>query len=369
MKKTFLLFITIIVSALSLSISVTAYDEYNAEFSSKTQDSLFSSIDDETQKVLSQFGIEDFSSAYDASFSNLIEYFSTNIKEKAGDAVKCFFLLFIVTLLIAVMKAVVTDAEAADAFELLIIAVSSVISINCLYPVMQSIVSVLSVSGNFIKAYIPIFAGIIAASGKPASALTYNTLVLAMAEILSAVCSDYAIHIIGTFLAVTIGFSLGNSISADRISHLFNKASGLIFGFSASAFASVLTLKGSISAAVDSTSVKSIRYLISSMIPVVGSSISEAYSSILGSIGLIKGSAAIIGVISVLIINIPALTQGLLYYAAMNILSICGIALDCKKLSSFYGCLSCAMKFLLILTVFEIFLLVISTGLLLSFKD
>ncbi|MGN1443152.1 MAG: hypothetical protein ACI4XE_04805 [Acutalibacteraceae bacterium] len=369
MKKHFLLLTAVILFAFSLSLCASAYNDFETDFSSETQDSLFSSIDDETEKILSQFGINDFSSAYDASFSDIVSYFSTNIKEKANDAVRCFFSLFIVTLLIAVIKAVVIDGESSDAFELLTIAVSSVISINFLYPVIQSIVSVLNVSGNFIKAYIPIFAGIIAASGKPASALTYNTLVLAMAEILSAVCSDYAIHIVGAFIAVSIGFSLGNSISADRISHLFNKATSLVFGFSAGTFASVLTLKGSLSAAVDSTSVKSIRYLISSMIPVVGSSISEAYSSILGSIGLIKGSAAIIGVVSILIINIPALAQGLLYYAAMNILSICGIALDCKKLSGFYGCLSCAMKFLLILTVFEIFLLVISTGLLLSFKD
>lgn len=357
------------VVVLTTTFAVSAYSDYDAELSSETQDNLFSAIDDKTEKILSEFGIDDLSGAYDVSFSDIAGYFSTNVKEKAAEAIKCFFSLFTVTLLIAILKSILEEKGTTDAFELLSIAVSSVIGVNFLYPVVNSIVSVLTVSGSFIKAYIPIFAGIIAASGKPASALTYNTLVLAMAEILSAVCSEYAIHIIGAFISLSIGFSLNNSISPDRISRLFNRAISLIFGFSAGTFASILTIKGSVSAAVDSASVKSIRYLISSMIPVIGSSISEAYSSILGSIGLIKGSAAIIGIVSILIINVPALIQGLLYYAAMNILSLCGIALDCKKLSGFYGCLCCAVKFLLILTVFEIFLLVISTGLLLSFKE
>lgn len=371
MKKHILFVTAVVLLAFCAGCVAFAYsdNDFCSEFSSQTQDSLFSSIDGETKEILSQFGIEDFSSAYNASFSNLAEYFSTNVKEKAAEAVKCFFSLFVMLLLMAIMKSVVADLDGSDAFELLTVTMASIVSIRFLYPVINSMITVLTLSGNFIKAYVPIFAGIIAVSGKPASALTYNTLVLAMAEILSAFCSDYAVHLIGVFIGISVGFSLSGSPSIDRITHLFNKAVSLIFGFSAGAFASVLTLKGSLSASVDSASVKSVRYLISCMIPVVGSSISEAYSSILGSIGLMKSSAALIGVVTVLVITIPALAQGLLYYAAMNILSMAGIALDCKKLSGFFNCLSCAVRFLLILAVFEIFLLVISTGLLISFKE
>ncbi|MGN1193958.1 MAG: hypothetical protein ACI4SB_00580 [Acutalibacteraceae bacterium] len=352
-----------------MSLNVSAYSETDDTYSLQVNDSLFSSVDNSTRDILEQFGIDDYKNAYNASFSNLVDYFSTNLKEKSTDAVKCFFMLFLVTVLIASVKTLASESENLDAFELLSVTVASLIGINYLYPAINSMISVLASSGNFIKAYIPIFAGIIAASGKPASALTYNTLTLAAAEIMSAVSNSYALYIIGAFISLSIAFSFNNNIDIERFNRAFSKTVSIVFGFFSGVFASALTLKGTISVAVDSTSVKSVRYLISSMIPVVGSSISEAYSSILGSIGLIKGSAAVIGIFSILIINIPAIAQGILYYLVMNILSAVGIALDCKRLSGLFGCLSCAVKFILLLIIFEVFLLVISTGLMLSFRE
>ena len=365
-----LIFILILLTVLfSASFVAFGYEETTDEYFCEMNDSLFSSIDEDTKDILAEFGIDDYKNAYSASFSNLADYFATNLKEKSAQAVKCFFMLFLVTVLIASLKTLASESENLDTFELLSVAVAATVSINYLYPAINTMISVLAVSGNFIKAYIPIFAGIIAASGKPASALTYNTLTLAAAEVISAVSNSYALSVIGAFIGLSIAFSLNSNISTERFTRAFNKAVTLIFGFCASAFASVLTVKGTISVSVDSTSVKSVRYLISSVIPVVGSSISEAYSSILGSIGLIKGSAAVIGIFSILIIGIPALAEGILYYTIMNILSTAGIALDCKRLSGLFSALGCAVRFILLLLVFEAFLLIVSTGLMLSFKE
>ena len=369
MKRKTIFVISLLLLIFFVSLFASAAEETDDTYSSQVNSSLFSSVDNSTRDVLEQFGIDDYKNAYNASFSNLADYFSSNIKEIASAALKCFFMLFMVTLLIASVKTLASENESLDAFELLSVGVASLISINCLYPAINSMISVLALSGNFMKAYIPIFAGIIAASGKPSSALSYNTLTLAGAEIMSAVSNSYALYIIGAFISLSIAFSFNNNINIDRFNRAFSKTVSIAFGFFSGVFASALTLKGTISAAVDSTSVKSVRYLISTMIPVVGSSISEAYSSILGSIGLIKGSAAVIGIFSILIINIPALAEGALYYLVMNILSAVGIALDCKRLSGFFGCLSCAVKFILLLIVFEIFLLIVSTGLMLSFRE
>lgn len=370
MKKSFIFIPVILVLAVLVSFHASAYSDLNTdEYAYEINDNLFSVIDNGTKDILEEFGIEDYTQAYNASFSNLVSYFSTNLKEKSVQAVKCFFLLSVVTLLIAGVKTLAADSNNNDAFETVSVAVSALISINCLSPAINSMISVLSLSGNFIKGYIPIFAGIIALSGKPSSALTYNTVTLAAAEILSSAANEYAVFVIGAFVCLSIGFSFSHNIDIDRFTRAFHRIISIVFGFCASVFASLLTVRGTISASVDSASVKSVRYLISTMIPVVGSSISEAYSSILGSIGLIKGSVAVIGIFSALIINIPALVQGLLYYTLMNILSVTGIALDCKRLSGFYSSLCCALKFILLLIVFEVFLLVISTGLMLSFRE
>lgn len=370
MKKTVIFITALLFFASLLSCHVAAFSEPDGEsYSSELNENLFSIMDSDTREILEEFGIENSTQAYQASFSSLVDYFSTNLKEKSTAAVRCFFLLAVVTLLIAGVKTLAADSNNNDAFETISVAVSALIGVNCLYPAISSMISVLSLCGNFIKGYIPIFAGIIALSGKPSSALTYNTVTLAAAQIISSAANEYVVFVIGAFICLTIGFSFSQNMDIDRFTRSFNRLLSLVFGLSASIFASLLTVKGTISASVDSASTKSVRFLISSMIPVVGSSISEAYSSILGSIGLMKGSVAVIGIFSVLIICIPAIVQGLLYYCLMNILSVTGIALDCKRLSGFYSGLCCALKFILLLIVFEVFLLVVSTGLMLSFRE
>jgi stage III sporulation protein AE len=105
------------------------------------------------------------------------------------------------------------------------------------------------------------------------------------------------------------------------------------------------------------------------MIPIIGSSISEAYSSLIGSINLIKGSVAIVGILVIIIINIPIIFDVLTYYIIFNLISYVADSLAVKRAADALKCFSSGMRILLLVCIFEMFIVIISTGILLSVKN
>lgn len=344
--------------------------ENSGDISENTGEELFSIMDYETLKALEEFGIEsiDYTEIYDVSFDTLIDYFSTDIKEKATQAVKLFVTLSAMILIIFAIKTL-ADESFADIIDLLSTMIITLIVVMNLNSVINSVLSVINVSSKFMMGYIPIFAGLLALSGNPSAALTYNTLALAVCEGISAFSNSIAISIIGVFYCLSISFSMNENFNLSRLVSAFSRVCSVALGFVASVFASFLSIRGIMSANVDTVSAKGIRFIISSAIPVVGSAISDAYSSLLGSLSIIKGSVAFIGILSCLIINIPAITQALLYFTVLSVLSFFCEAASNAKVSQLLKAFAAGIKFLLLIQIFEMFVLIISTGLMMNMKS
>ena len=242
-------------------------------------------------------------------------------------------------------------------------------SVNVISDSLNTVVSVLQTSGKFMLSFAPVYTLIISMSGNTASALTYNTFAVFFAEIISTVISTGAIDFIGCYFCLGISFSMNESINVGKFTTTVNRIINTFLGFIASVFTGYLSLRNILSVSVDRVSVRSIRFLISSLIPVVGSSISEAYSSLLGSINLIKSSVAIVGILVILIINTPIVIETLAYYISFNILSYTSDILSANKTGDIFRIFSRGIRILLLLCIFEMFIMIISIGIILSVKS
>lgn len=369
MKK--IIIYLILILSLLCAFSVPAFSAMqNDEIQSRTEAEIFDIIDEDTSAVLKKAGIDglDYSKIYTASFSAIKDYFSQNLKEKLSDAIRCLMLLSGVLMITAAVRLFAGANAGSYGFELVCLMAVSMLTVGKLSPVINTVLSVLNVSAKFMLGYIPIFAGIVALSGNPASALTYNTLTLAFAEGISAFSNNLAVSVIGGFYCLSISFSVGKGINLSRFVSAFSKLSSVVLGLIASLFTGLISIKGIMASGVDSVSAKGIRFVLSSMIPVVGSAISEAYGAIVGSLGLIKGSVAVVGIAASLIINIPAIVQALLYYMVLSIVSFFAEASGMNDLAGIYKAFSVGIKFLLLTEIYEMFILIISTGLMLTLK-
>ena len=372
MKK-YITYIFLTVSLIScLFLPVQAFSDAEPEkIKEEISNELESSIDSDIREKLKDMGLEDFEpeSIFNVSLDSISKFFSDTLKEKLVNNSKLFFELLGVILLAGIILSILTDDDKSDFLEIIVMIVVVLSSVRAVSVTLPAVISALEASKKFMLSFVPVYTLIVSFGGNPSGALTYNTLVLGFAEIVSALITTNITNFMGVFFCLGISFSFNSSINISRIISGVNKIFSTIIGFAASVFTGFLSLKSILSVSIDSVSVKGIRFLISSMIPIIGSSISEAYSSLIGSINLIKGSVAIVGILVIIIINIPIIFDVLTYYIIFNLISYVADSLAVKRAADALKCFSSGMRILLLVCIFEMFIVIISTGILLSVKN
>jgi stage III sporulation protein AE len=372
MKKLLSFLIVLAFSMYLLSLCTYAIENTDIEsIQQEIENELNSAIDGNVRDVLEDIGFDgfDLESVYNVSLNSISSFFSKTLKEKIQKSFSSFFELLSVILLTGIITSVFTGKNKEEFIGIFSMVIVALIALNSISSTLSAVISVLSAGEKYMLSFIPVYTLIISLSGNPASALTYNTLVMGFAEVISYFITMGVTDFLGVFYCLGISFSFNDSINISRIISSVNKIFTIIFGFSASLFTGFLSIKSILSASVDSLSVKGIRFLIGSMIPIVGSSISEAYSSFLGSINLIKGSVAFVGIIVIVIINIPIIFETIVYYASFSMLSYVAESVSANKAGDILKCFSCGMRILLLVCIFEMFIMIISTGVMLSVKS
>lgn len=372
MKKYYILpFILFLIFSLSIFyVSAVEFEDiYSLE--SEIKKDLADAIDNDVSDILEYIGVDEFTfeNVYNISFDNIGKFFSNTLKEKIKISLKTFYELFCVVLLTGVVSALFIKDSQGNFISLLSVIALTVIAVKATSASLSAVVSVLQTSGKFMMSFVPIYTFIVSLSGNPASALTYNTLVIVFAEFISYILTSGLTDMLGAFYCLSISFTLNGNINISRMISAINKFVSITLGLTASLFSGFLSIKNILSVSLDGISVKSIRFLIGSLIPVVGSSISDAYSSLLGSINIIKGSVSVIGILVIIIINTPIIFETLTYYVMFSMLSYVADAVLATKAGDVLKCFACGIRILLLLCVFEMFILIISTGILLSVKN
>lgn len=368
MKKIIIFLVSLLIFTSLTSFLAFAENEIYDE--KHISDELFSNIDSDTLSVLNELGINDLS--FDEIFSVSIYDITKFFSESLADRVKLCVHFFVQLLFFIVINVIVKSFfgfNTKDNFINIIGIVSvTLIIISKLNSLINILLSSISACGTFIVGFIPIYTILISVSGSPAAAITYNSLTFAFAQGISGFINNIFVKLSGAYFCLSISLCINEYMNVGRLINIVNKSVNFIIGFLACGFTGLLSVKGITSSAVDAASAKSIKFLLSSLIPIVGSSISDAYSSLLGSIGLIKSSVALVGILVVLIISLPALIESSVYCLSLSFLSYACEVFELDGISSAVKVFYSGLKFIVMMNVFEIFILIISTGIMLTVK-
>ena len=362
-------FCILIIFALCTSVCATDLSDVG-ELQESINSDLAEIIDKNTADVLENFGISDlnFNEIYNISFKKVTDFFAETLKEKISSTGKDIVILFSAIMFVGIISSLFTAYADENSLNMLSVIMISILAVGMIKDSLGAVASVLALSGKFMLGFAPIYTMLISFSGNTASALTYNTSAMLIAELISSFISNNIVDFMGVFFCLGISFSLNSNINIGRFSSGVNRVIGISLGFIASVFTGFLSLKNVLSVSVDRVSVRSVRFLISSLIPVVGSSISDAYSSLLGSINLIKSSVALVGILVIVIINTPIIAETLIYYISFNLLGHLSDSLSVGRAGDVLRVLSSGVRILLLLCIFEMFIMIITTGIMLSVK-
>lgn len=241
-------------------------------------------------------------------------------------------------------------------------AVLSVPVLDCL----RSITEVTDGAAAFLTAYIPVMTGILLTAGRTASAASYNTLMFLGCEGAALLIRSVFLPVAGILLALGVTGSVTGDSRLQGVGKMIRRAAGWALGLVLILFIGLMTLQTSVSAAADTVTAKSAKYLLGSLIPVVGSSVSDAVMAARGCIDLIRTSVGGFGILVIAAIFLLPMVRVLAWYCAFSIGSFLGELLGAKALRSLMD--SFASGFGLLLSALTAFAAVSAacTGLLLS---
>lgn len=373
MKKTviflcaLLLFLLIPVSSYSMDYSE---EEYNKTLSSYDLSSFEKELDADTYKMLDELGVLDFSyeSITGLSFNDIVGLLKSLFQKKAELPIKSSVTVLVFILLSAFLQSLKVESD--NSVNMIYSTATALLVATVVLVKLTSTVSLasmaISVASNFVYAFIPVFCSIVVASGGITTGFSTNTTLLILAQGLSFISSNVFMPIVNCYLALGVTSSLRYELNLDKLLSSVKKIITTCISFVSGVFVSVLSVKTAVAGRADMLGLRSIRFAINSVVPVIGSSISEGLLSIQAYSSLIKSSVGIVGVVAVVLVFLPSIIEVVLWRISLTLCVIVSDVFGDKSVSAVLNAFLNTLLLINVILILSMVTTVISFGILIA---
>lgn len=358
------------------SFNAYAFDYDNDEYGSMLSGydtSFVEELDDESREVLDALGLLDFdySKIINLSMSDLINIFKDLFIQKLQSPLKSVALVFIILCLSSFFQGIKEASQEGEISSLFSSVSAIVIALILLAEIKETIAvsaASISVCADFIFAFVPAFLIIVAASGNTLAAVTSNGMLLALGQAVNYISKNLFLPVSNCFLALSIASGIRSDSNLQAFIQTLKKYITTAISLCATGFVSVLSIKTVVAAKADVIGIRSIRFAINSVVPVIGGAISEGLLSIQAYSSLVKSSVGIVGIIAVAAIFLPSIISVSIWRL---FLSLCSAVSDVFNDGSVKCILDAFINALLIMNVLLLLTMtttIISIGILIAAK-
>ena len=329
---------TVLLVGLPLPVSAQSADElYREQLDASGGDALPDSLPDDSRTLLEQLGITapDASQFTSLDIRNVLSALARLLDTVAGKPLSvCATVLGTVVLYAWVdgMRHTLRTDDSTAVFGV----VCSLSACGAVMLPLASLIRTVSAAMEsvsvFMMSFIPVYGGILISGGYVGTATGFQTTVLAAAELLSYVSQAWIVPLLTVSLAMGLTGTLTPELRLGRIGQLTGKAATWLLTFGTVLFTGVLSLQSLAGGAADGISDRALRFSVSHLIPVVGGSLGEAFSTVRGCLQLLRSTVGCFGVIATAVIVLPPLLSCIVWNVALNISET---AADMFGLSSF----------------------------------
>lgn len=252
--------------------------------------------------------------------------------------------------------------------------VFSVVSVVCIagtiiVPIAETITktaNVISQVSKFILSFIPVYVGIITASGKPISGVAYSTSLVGMVQVISYITGTVLVPLLSIYLAFCLIGSTSVNINVDGIARGVKTSVIVVLSFLLTMFIGVLSIQGVIAGASDTMSLKAAKFALSAFLPVVGGAIGDALNSVQGGMGVIRSTVGAFGIIAVVTAFLPSIISVLLMQLSLSISGAISDMFDTDRITALIRSASLVLSLILGILLLFFVLLVLSITIMLS---
>lgn len=283
----------------------------------------------------------------ESTLEHIFAYFKEQLHSAFEPSVKKAVSIVCVALICAILGILNVSDKVPDCINLCGCAAISIISAGEVGSYLDVGTKALGSISDFSKALLPAMCTAGAACGKIGAASAKYAASALFTDIFVTAAQNLILPVIYAYLALGIAAAAFNNKSLAGISELFKWACTSLMVLLCLAFTAYLNISSAVASATDAVAAKAAKTVISSALPVVGSIISDAASSVVAGAELLKNTVGVFGMLAVLgICAGPFAALGinfLMYKTAALTVS----ALNLPKLSELIGCIGTAFGMIL----------------------
>ncbi len=310
MKK----FLWVILSVL-LGICLCSVTVYAEETTVSYDETLAALLDASgTEALITEQGMDSPIKSHESLTSYSFEQILQDLAEKAVDAaaqpVRTFGLLMGVILLSAFAQSLQSSQASVTAvYEMICVLCAVGVIAEPFCEIFRQTSAHLEASTDFMIRFSAVFGAVLAVCGGVTAAAGFQAAMLAVCEIAMQVAVHVMLPVLSMGLAMSIVDAVNPEISLAGIVKLLHKTVVWLLGLMMSLFLGMLSLQSMAAMSTDKLTSKTAKFVVSNAIPFVGSAVSDACSTVMGSMDILRSTTGIIGIVSVLSLLLPVLLQ------------------------------------------------------------
>jgi len=307
MKRLFivLLFAILIFAFLAVSVSAaTEEDKILEDFDEIIPDG----IDIDTEDTVGEIGID-----------KVIGEVVSAISGEGSVIVNFFVLLFGFAVILSVTGngGLLAMGGLGKSVEVAVSAIASVSIFTALYGVCTSVKNSLLSVVDFFSSLVPILTVISASEGATSTAAVQATNMNFTLALLEKVCTGALLPTSFAIFSLSYVGSMGE-VGVRSVCRGIKSFFMWCVGIISAILAATVAMQGVVASAADNATLRAARYAATSMIPIVGSSVASALSTLGGGLAFVKGTVGAGAVVVILIITLSPLISLLLYRLAFS---------------------------------------------------
>ncbi|MCR4615304.1 MAG: hypothetical protein K5756_04065 [Clostridiales bacterium] len=325
----------------------------------------YDKLSSESKDLLDELGIDDlnFNDIFNLSPRKIMDSVMRIIKEKSASPLKSFTGMLGVIFLTSMAKSFTDDRSgiknAAGMFGALI---TVTLIVSPLTSIMNLSISTVRLNSGISLAFIPVLAGVIAVSGNPMLAVSCHSLTFAAAQGTAQLINRFVMPMTGVVTALGISGSFMPELNIKKLTDTVKKTLIWVISSASALFAGLLSVKGILANSADTLTSKGIKLAVNTFVPIVGSAVSEAYSSVIGSASLVRSTVGAFGIVAIIAAQLPALAELILWKFAVKLSSFTSEMLDESAISSLLASVDCSLSIMMASLIMSALFVIISAG-------
>lgn len=239
------------------------------------------------------------------------------ITSSAAEPLRVLGRLTAVLILTAVVKSMAQEAL-AEGYAVIGLLAGMTIVYKSVSGAFGSVCAFLDRLSGFMLSYIPIFASVNAASGSFAAGGAYYASTLGVCELIGFVSNRVIMPFLSLFMALSFTAAINPDMHFSEAAGSVKNAVKVTLTALMTVFTGLISVKSIAGAAADSAASRAVKFGASSFIPIIGSSVSEAYSTVYAGIGVIRSAAGTVGIAAAGLMLIKPIAELILVKATLG---------------------------------------------------